>query len=375
MKCLSWVVFGFAFFPALAQAGTCDVQGRKAATARGEALVSAYKAFIACDPKQAEAGFEPFMKAAGDVGTLVDLSSAAIGAQLYAPVWSMLEKLPDYSVRSEVAGGIGGRCEKQPQVVSFLERSYAELKGIQFGHWSEAFQACRQGPFREWLASEASKPPKSAFDEKYPSLLDAYVGHLGPDALGVLGKAAVSAASNGGPFAAILERMEKSIQTDEFGGAPSAQNVVRLKAALVEVANGVGPKEAAMVADHLFQMGDEGAAAGLLPRVYPDRVQSDGHLLYGVAAVEVCEKEAAIHWFPVNEPAKRWSIVADVEPLARAAKPKLKCPVGEPWPVVFAAEPLGSTKDIAAWADSVAEQWVAKGIAAKPKEEKAIVLP
>lgn len=375
MKRFAWTLAAALLFPAAARAGACDAHARKAASAKGDELVDAFKAFVACSPKEASEGFEPFMKASGDVGTLVGLSSVAIKAQLYAPVWQMLEKVPDFSARTEVAAGIGDRCAQQADVVPFLERTYAELKGIQFGHWSPAFGACEVGPFKEWLAAEASKPPTSAFDEKYPSLLDAYIGHIGVEALPVLGKAAVAAAGNGGPFPAVIERMEKAIKPTEMGAKVKAEDVTRLKAALAEVANAVGPKEASVVAEHLFQMGDAAAAAQLLPRVYPDRVQAGGKLLYGAAAVEVCDKEASVHWVAVTEPARRWSITEDITPLVRAAKPKLKCAATEPWAVMITPEPVASAKDVAAWADTVASQWSAKGIVAKLKEEKAITLP
>ena len=42
-------------------------------------------------------------------------------------------------------------------------------------------------------------------------------------------------------------------------------------------------------------------------------MQSSGGLLYGIASVESCDGQAVIHFAQATEPAKRWSILADIE--------------------------------------------------------------
>jgi hypothetical protein len=136
----------------------------------------------------------------------------------------------------------------------------------------------------------------------------------------------------------------------------------------------VGPEQAALVADRLFNAGAEAAAASLLPRVYPDRVQSGGRLMYGIASIETCEKEMVVHYASVIEPSKRWSIVADIEGPARAFKAKLKCTSGQPWEVLATGEPVANANAIASWVDDLVKQYEGKGLAVKTKEEKQIVL-
>ena len=80
----------------------------------------------------------------------------------------------------------------------------------------------------------------------------------------------------------------------------SPEDRKRLEKSLVIVAGSVAPEQAAMVADRLFNAGAEEAAAGLLPNIYPDKVQSDGSLLYGVASVENCDGQAYIHYAVVS---------------------------------------------------------------------------
>jgi hypothetical protein len=109
-----------------------------------------------------------------------------------------------------------------------------------------------------------------------------------------------------------------------------------------------------------------------LPSIYADKLK-DGKLTYGVAGIEICDKEAVIHYAAVSEPAKRWSITADIEPLVRSTfKPKLKCT--SEWPVLT-TEPLAGADKVGPWADTVVQTYVGKGLTAKAKEEKAITLP
>ena len=356
-----------------AQAANCDYLVKKAATQEGEALVKSFSQLISCEKSTAESAFDEFMRASKDVGTLVDLSLTAITGELYTPVWHMLEKIPDYSARDEIASGIGAACTANDKVVPFLEGAYFGLRGVQFTGWNRALVSCEDAGLNKWMGEQLLTPPKIAYDEKYNTLIDTYVKRNRAGSLKVLERAATSAAG-GGPFNVIVEQMEASVQPESFGGSISAEDRALLEKSLVQVANQVGPEQAAMVADRLYNAGSESAAAGLLPRVYPTRVQGGGQLMYGGASVEACDEEAVIHFAAVTDPSKRWSIVSDLEEPARAFKPRLKCSSDGPWPVLATGEPVEAKGDISEWADSLVSQWEGRGFVVKLKEEKAIAL-
>ena len=143
---------------------------------------------------------------------------------------------------------------------------------------------------------------------------------------------------------------------------------------MATVAGAVLPEQAALVADRLFNAGSESAAASLLPAVYPERVQGNDMFLYGTAAVEACDGQAIIHYAAVYEPAKRWSILQDVEEPSRAFKPKLKCSADGPWPVLVTSEPLAEKSGLDNWAKELESQWINKGNEVKLKGEKSITL-
>jgi hypothetical protein len=361
--------------PSLASAQACDELVGQASTAQGPALVTAFQGLISCDAKVAESAFDAFMKASGDVDTLVEMSLHAIDAKIYTPVWTMMEKIPDYSARDSIAEGVGVKCGEHPQVLTFLQGAYFGLRDIQFNQWDDALETCDAAPLTVWMEGIVAKPPTSSYDEKYNTIINAFVKRKRAEALPILERAAVDAANTGGPFSMIIEKMDQAVEPEEMGERMSDEARQGLEASLVDVANAVGPEQAALVADRLYNSGSETAAASLLPRVYPDRVQADGKLLYGAAAVEICEKEAVIHWASVTEPSHRWSIVADIEAPARAFKPKLDCAPSEPWAVVATGEPVASAVDIQVWADDLVQQWVVKGFATTDKSEKPIALP
>lgn len=360
--------------PSAALAGSCDAIAKKASSTKGPELIGAFQELVSCDKVEAEAHYDAFMKASGDVGTLVDLSLVAIDAKVYTPVWNMMEKIPDYSARDEIAKGVGARCDDHAEVLTFLQGAYFGLRSVQFGQWDDALVTCETDALTKWLESLVADPPASSYDEKYATVVTAYIKRLGKGTLPVLQKAAIDAAKDGGPFSMIIEKMQSAVEPTEIGERMAPEDKKALEKALVEVANTVGPEQAALVADRLYNAGADAAAAGLLPRVYPDRVQADGKLLYGVAAIEVCEKEAVVHWAQVTEPSKRWSILSDVEAPARAFKPKLKCTGGDPWTVVATGEPVASGADVQAWVDETVKQWAEKGLDVKTKEEKAFSL-
>ena len=360
--------------PQVALAGRCDGYLRKLETRKGEAVVSEFAGMLQCDRDEAEQAFDEFMRAASQVGPIVDLSLVAIDAKLYTPVWNMMEKIPDYQARDEIAKGVGAYCGEHEEVLPFLQGAYFGLRDIQFSQWDDSFLTCESPELVEWIESIVTKPPRTVYDEKYNTLSTAYAQRRGPDALPVLERAAIEAANGGGPFNAIIEKMDLSVQPEGLGAEMAEEDRQRLEAALVTVANAVGPEQAALVADRLYNAGAEGSAASLLPRVYPDRVQSDGGLLYGGASIEACEQQVVIHAVQVSEPAKRWSILADIEQPLRSFKHRLKCDSEQPWPVLATAEPVASKSDLDGWVDEIVQQWTDKGFAVKVRDEKPLDL-
>jgi len=315
------------------------------------------------------------MKASSEVDTLINLSLTAIRAQAFTPVWKMMDKIPDYSARDEVAEGVGLACSTEPSVITFLQGAYFGLRDIQFQQWDDAFVVCESPSFDTWLQERVSDPPASSYNDKYNTVVTIYVKRKGADSLAALERAAIEAATKGGPFNTIIEFMSDSIQTRGRRKQEGGESQQKLETSLINVAGSVGPQQAALVADRLYNTGSEAAAATLLPRVYPDRVQSDDQMLYGAAAIEFCEKQVVIHFASVREPAKRWSILTDIEEPMRAFKPRLKCSPSDPWPVLATAQPISETTEITTWVDTLLTQWSDKGFTVKSKSEKEITLP
>ncbi|MFT7521408.1 MAG: hypothetical protein ACI9MC_003559 [Kiritimatiellia bacterium] len=371
------LLFGLALIaiPNTALAGKCDGIAARANTAKGAALVTAYSSLLKCDKTEAEAAYHDFMTKSGDVDTLVQLSLAAVKAKAFTPVWRSIDKIPDYSARDEVTAGVGRACADNEEVRTFLKGAYFALKDIQFAQWDDAYVFCDDKEISTWLEGLVSNPPKRSYDEKYNTLLSIWVKRNQAKALPALQTGAIEAAKNGGPYNAILENMDLAVQPQGLGASITDENRKALELVLVEVAANVDSEKAAAVADRLFNAGAEEAAASLLPTIYSDRVQPSGGLLYGIASVESCEKQAIIHYAEATEPAKRWSILADVEAPARAFKPKLKCTASDPWPVMATSEPVKSSKEVATWAEELVKQWAAKGLEAKIRAEKTLVLP
>ena len=160
-----------------------------------------------------------------------------------------------------------------------------------------------------------------------------------------------------------------------MGDSVTDADKARLEEALVAVAEGVGPEQAALVADRLHNAGAEASAASLLRRVYPDRLTEGGRLQYGAGAIEQCDGQAVLHYALVLEPAKRWSILGDLEAPLRAFKPRLRCTSDEAWPIVATTEPVRSEADVDAWAATQLEHLTSKGLTAKVRKEKDVVLP
>lgn len=350
----------------------CDDLWKNVAAAPPADVAPSYVKLVQCDAKVAEAHFEDFMRASKDIDTLVSLSLSAIDAGVFAPVWAMLDQVPEVSTRDEVAREVGAACADHPKVVPFLEGAHAQLRDRQFGMWRDAYRECATPEIQTWLAGVVAAPPAVAYDEKYNVVSEALVKQQRGAALPVLQKAAIAAGKANGPFTTVLDRMNEAVRPDTFGAPLSDDDRAKLEAALVEVARQVSPELAAQVADRLYQAGAESAAASLLPTIYADRVQGK-LMLYGVAAVESCDKQAIVHYAEVTDPAKRWSIVDDVQGPARAFKPRLTCTAEGEWPVLTTPEPLAKG-GLEGWLATIQSEWAGKGLEVKLKEEKAIAL-
>lgn len=368
----SWLLASTLLIASLpAQAGKCDTLANRAKSDKGEKLVEGYVKLVACDAAEAETHLPAFQKATeGDVGLQTSLALAAIDAKRYTAVWAMLDGVKDYSARDDIAEQVGAACGEHPEVVTFLQGAYFGLRNTQFGKWDKALYTCESEALGTWLDATVAKPPTSAYDDKYNAILGALVARRAVDALPVLQRAAVEAANNGGPFNTIIEHMNEAVRPPDLGADTTPEDAKALENALVSVAEAVAPEQVAMVADRLYNAGAEAAAASLLPRVYPDRVQADGSLLYGVASIENCDGSAYIHWSWVNEPAKRWSIMTDAAPVARSFKQRLRCDTEGDWPVVATSEPVAGTGDVEAWAAELEKQWANKDLVVKLKKEK-----
>lgn len=359
-----------------ASAGSCDAIVARGTTATGGDAVAAFKDAVACDPRQAESSYDAFW-AKKDDDTVTSVAVAAIDAKLYTPVGKMMEKIPATDQKDFLAGKVGEACAAHPEVLTFVQWAYFGLLDREFSQWDDALSTCGSDPMTKWLETLVLKPPKTAYDEKYSSIVTAYVKHQHVDALPILERASIEAANSGGPFGMLIERMGSAIEPDDIGVNVKPEDKKRLEDSMVKVANQVGPEQAALVADRLYSGGAPAAAASLLPRIYPNRVQDDGRLLYGVASVETCDKDVVVHWAPVYDPAKRWSILDDVVAPARAFKPKLRCGIAtdKPWEVLSTGEPVAMTSEIAPWLDEVVAKLASKGLAVQTKEEKPVILP
>lgn len=351
----------------------CLAIAKKASTVAPDQMGPTYTSLVACDAKVAEERFDDFMRASKDVDTLVALSLAAIDGGVNAPVWAMLEKIPDIAVRDPVAREVGAECASHPAVVGFLQGAHANLRDRQFGMWREGFKGCASPELDAWLAQVVAKPPAVSYDEKYNVVSESLVKRKRAEALPVLQEAAIAAGGNGGPFTTILDAMNEAVRPETFGAQISDEDRAKLEKALVEVARKVSPELASQVADRLYQAGAESAAASLLPVVYADRTQGKGTLVYGVAAVESCDKEAVVHYAEVSEPGKRWSIVDDVQQTALAFKPRLKCTAEGPWPVLTSPQPLAKG-GLEEWVAKIEADWTAQGLKVSLREEKAFAL-
>ena len=368
------MLISLALTPA-ALAGSCDALVSRAEKQEGEALIATYAELISCGSAEAEGAFHSFMTRSGDAETLAALSLTAIDAKIWKPVWEMMGKVPDYEARDVVAETVGAACTDHEQVVPFLQGAYYGLRDIDFSQWDDAFVSCDDGTLGEWVVGVVSEPPASLFDEKWNGLVSSYVTKNKAGSLAVLGAAGVKAASNGGPFEAILASMEESV-LGEFGASPSDEDQAKLEQALLDMAKQLPPEQARSVADRLANSGSEAKAAELLPAIFPDRVQAGGGFFYGAAAVEACAdgSEAILHTALVSEDGSRYFVQPDLEEPMRAAKARAKCDTDSPWAVIVTPEPLESDKALDGWVDGLVAQYEGKGFAVKTKAEKDVAL-
>lgn len=369
---IRWFVGAAALlFTPAAFAANCDALVAKASTAKGPDAVKAWSELNKCDKAVAETNFPAFMKASEDADNLAALALAAIDSKSYTPVWGMMDKLPDYSQRDLVAKGVGSKCGDHPEVVPFLKAGYFALRSSQFANWDDAVAMCNNAELDRWLLELVQKPPGTAYDEKYKVVADIYVKRNKSKAIPALAAAGVTAAKGGGPVNALIDAMSVASEPDFDAPADPAAKA-EFEKGLVEIAKASPPELSKQIADRLNTGGSTAAAASLLPTIYADKLK-EGKLTYGVAAVEICDKDAVVHYAAVSEPAKRWSIDADVTPVVKSSfKPKLKCT--SEWPIVT-TEPLAGPDKVGSWADTVVQTYAAKGMAVKTKEEKAITLP
>lgn len=363
-----------------AAAASCDAHLNRVGGLSAENVAGAFADLVKCDRKAAEANFNRYLERATDSDAVVALFLTAVDAEVWNPVWAALGKISSYEARDEIAGRVGESCAERPKVVSFLQGAYFGLRDIEFKQWDDAYAACPAEPLWTWMDGQIQAPPAKVFDEKFDALMEIYVGHKKADALPALAAGAAKAAANNGPFDAMLQKMGDSV-APSLGGRIDPENQKKLEQAMIDVAKQVPVEKTRAIADQLAMSGSDEAAAQLLPKIYPDRVQGGGSFVYGAAAIEAGDcggkKQAVIHYALVKEPGKRWNITPALEAPLRGAKPRLgkDCKVTEPWPVVPSSEPLPSAKDLDAWAEKVAAEREKDGYDVKLQKEKEIGLP
>ena len=347
-----------------------------AKSASGSSLIRAFEQTIKCDRGVAEENFQIFVTRATDVDTLVDLSLSAIENDVWMPLWKMPGMIQDYSTRDIVVKSIGEKCGDNEKILPFLQGAYTALKNIDFARWNSAYASCEAATLGDWMAGQVSQPPSNEYDDKYATLMDAYIKRTGPSALSTLQAAAIAAAE-GGPFNSILTGMDSAV-APSLGDSITAENKASLEQAMVEVAKQVTPERSKEVAERLANAGSEAAAAGLLTSIYPDR-HKGGVFTYGAAAIELADcsgtKTAVLHVAEVSESGKRWIITDDIESTLRGSKAKLKkCDSEGDWGISTTPEPIKSGRDLSDWVSSLENIYTEKGYSVSQKGEKSITL-
>lgn len=355
----------------------CEHYVRKASKLSGKKLVQTFKLLQKCDKSVAEDNFIEFLKRAKDPDTLVALSATAIVGEVSKPVWKMPNKIPDYNQRKEIVQRIGAKCKEDKKFVSFVQGAYYTLGDNDYTYWGDAYLTCESAELDTWLIETVENPPEKTFDDKYNTLMGAFVKKNNEKALPHLEKAAIKAAKNG-PYNDILTQLESSVEPSSIGGSITPENQQALANALMNIAKEVkDPLKSREVADKLAGSGSEAQAAELLKTIFPNRYKN-GKFTYGVAAIETADcdgtKTAVIHYSEVTDPGKRWFIVNEVEKTLRANKAKLKkCKsIDSTWPISITPEPVASAKDISKWVEEISAQYKKNeyGKVSKKKEKK-----
>jgi len=364
-----------------AWAGGCDATLNRIGSLTSDTVVAGFNELVKCDKKLAEANFNRYLEKATNPDVLVNLSMAAIDAEVWNPLWTTIGKIQSYEARDMITQRVGEACIEKPKIVNFLEGAYFGLRAIDFQQWDDAFNHCKDPALATWMEQQIQNTPKSTFDEKYDVLLALFVHERKAEALPFLTTAAIKAGKEGGPFNSLLAKMGECV-APELGGTMSPETQAKLEEALVTVAKQLPADMARSVAEQLANSGSEKAAAALLPAIYPDRVQGGGNFLYAAASIEAGDcggkKSAVIHYTTVTEPGKRWTLQADLEEPMRKFKAKLKgCTTDGPWSIVYSPEPLKSSSEVDAWLQKIQQDWADahKDYKLAVKKEKGITLP
>ncbi len=366
----------FASLATPAHAGSCDSLARKVDAAKGPALVTAFQALAKCDAELARTGFVGWFKKAETEDVLVPLALAALDAHAYEGLWEMMDALP-FEFRGPVAKAIGEGCATHADVEPFLKASYIRLKDRAFTAWEPALLGCAEPGVQMWIEGLVAEPPASAYDGKYNALLGVFRRTRHAGALATLEQAAIKAGERGGPFNPLLDAIQRAVEPEDMRATTSAEDEAAMVETLVRVAKAVPPESARAVADRLVTAGHEKEAAGLLPAIYPDRVQGDGSLMWAAAALEMCDGAGVLHWVAFTRQPTTWSVGDAAEAPLRATKPKLKCDADGAWPVYSAESPLADQGAAAAWASTLASELGTTHSLAEVKavHEKKVVIP
>lgn len=361
----------------------CEKDIAKLETTKGPAVAAAFAKVAACDAKVAEQVFTKAMVQAAssaneeddDAEALSALAMAAIDNNVWKPVWDMPGKITDFTARDVVTRGIGEQCATNEKVVSFLQGAYFGLRDVEFARWEKAVVACQAESMDAWLLSVVEAPPPKQYDEKWIKLVDIYIYRKRVDALPALTNAGVKAAQIGGPYNAILAKMNEAVAPRMGEQAdPAAQKL--LEDAMVGMAKGLPPELARPIADSLANAGNDAAAASLLPVVYPNLKQADG-FHYAAVSAEAGEckgvKTVVLHTAQVVDPGTHYIVLPAATPPMRSFKPALKkCTKEGDWVVVVGESPISGDEAVDALYNNQAKQWTDKGYTVKRKDEKPV---
>lgn len=371
------VLFAASSFASEAHAA-CEGQLKRLESSNGSNVVANFEKVVACDAKVAKDNYFKAMQKAEDSDTLIALSMVAIDAEIWTPVWEMVGKISDYDARDTVAAGIGERCVENEQVVKFLQGAYFGLRDIEFQQWDDALITCESDQFDAWLVSTVENPPAKQYDEKWDTVARSYIERKGADSLDALAKGAVKAAGDGGPFEAILAHMDSAVAPG-LGEDLDPAKQAKLEDTLTSMAGELPPEQARSVADRLANSGSDGAAAALLPAIYPNAVKADGSFDYAAVSVELADcdgtKSAVLHSAVVTEPGTRYQFQGEVEAPMREFKPRLgKCSSEGEWVVLLAPAPITGKGDVESFTADLEKQYADKGYEVKVRSEKGVTL-